>query len=348
MRKAYRPWGPLLWTLDRLAAGPWALISVAGTEDRSVAVKRNLTQSNLITSLFLRIEDPDPADPEKYKVRLDETQAQICRNSDTPVTVRQVELLEAIDVIDSCAQEIIASSQGKIIVDITCMPKYWFFPLLRFLTESAQVTDLIVTYASAEKYAEHISSNPRPLAELPTFDGEKADAVDEDLIVAIGFAPLGLKDLFSTRINRVKYMFPFPPGPPHDSRNWEFLRELQEQVEYRNPAERRSYSPRDDRWHVHMYDCPANFDALCRFSFDGAIPVALAPFGPKTVSLAMCLFALAVERETDRRTPVHYTQPMRYALDYTTGIRNTNGVDDIRAYCVKSRGRYLYQLSHQI
>lgn len=94
----------------------------------------------------------------------------------------------------------------------------------------------------------------------------------------------------------------------------------------------------------YMYDVPSIFDALCTFTDDGRRTSALAPFGPKTVSLAMCLFAIAADRARRGAVPVYYTQPRRYAIDYTTGIKEVKGVPDIKAYCVRHSGRDLYNI----
>ena len=100
-----------------------------------------------------------------------------------------------------------------------------------------------------------------------------------------------------------------------------------------------------DLVHINMYDCPQVFDALCNMTNDGLETAALAPYGPKTVSLAMCLFALAVEAAGRPGVPVYYMQPLRYALDYTTGIRMRGKSPDITGYCLRLGGRDLYTIS---
>ncbi|MFN3818055.1 hypothetical protein [Blastomonas sp.] len=108
-------------------------------------------------------------------------------------------------------------------------------------------------------------------------------------------------------------------------------------MESRNPST-------ENRWQVDMYDVSNAFDALCNITKNAERTCALAPFGPKTLSLAMCLFALAAEQAA--KEPVHafYTQPRRYALNYTSGIKLVAGEPDIKAYCVKIDGRNLYKI----
>jgi hypothetical protein len=217
------------------------------------------------------------------------------------------------------------------------MPKRWFFPLTRFLLANAAIDTLVVTYASAQKYGKQLSSDPAAPAPLPTFDEPRTSEGYDELVVGVGFAPLGLRDLFEAEIGKIRYLFPFPPGPPNFFRNWQFLRTLESEVENRNLH-------LEDRFQIHMYDVPGAFEALQKITLNGERSCALAPFGPKTLSLAMCLFALAAE--TAEREPVHvyYTQPRRYGIDYTIGIRKIDGNADIKAYCLRIGGRDLYKL----
>ena len=99
-----------------------------------------------------------------------------------------------------------------------------------------------------------------------------------------------------------------------------------------------------NRVHIDMYDCPQVFDALCDMTNNGHQTSAIAPYGPKTVSLAMCLFALAVAAAGRPRVPVYYAQPCRYALDYTSGIRMRGNAPDVTGYCLRLAGRDLYTL----
>ena len=94
-----------------------------------------------------------------------------------------------------------------------------------------------------------------------------------------------------------------------------------------------------------MYDCPQIFDALLEMTNDAKDTAAIAPYGPKTQSLAMCLFAIAAASAGRPRVPVFYAQPHRYALDYSTGIKLKNGKPDIVAYCLKLAGGNLYAIA---
>ena len=231
----------------------------------------------------------------------------------------------------------LTTSGPSLVLDITSMPKWWFFPVIRLLMASQSVKTLVVTYTSAHAYGKLLSSDPKALGRLLTFDDPRQSDRYEELVVGVGFAPLGLKDLFEADVGKIRYLFPFPPGPPNFYRNWHFLRTLEVEVENRALMA-------EDRWHVHMYDVPSAFDAICKVTKAGEQSCALAPFGPKTLSLAMCLFALAADRSGKEPVHVFYTQPQRYALDYTTGVGQLDGVPDIKAYCLRIDGRDLYTL----
>lgn len=339
MKIPYRPWGPFRWVDAKLGHREWSLLGTSGTEDRCLAVLQSLPQARRRRSRFLRIEDPEPHNNIVYQARLDLISERIAAEGVPSGLVDRVNLLSDIDTIRECVDAFVAQSGPDIILDITAMPKWWFFPTLRMLLASQQVRNLVVTYASAQRYGANLSSNPMQTAALPTFDTLDGRTQHDELVVGIGFAPLGLHELYTRNVKRVRYLFPFPPGPPHFQRNWLFLKDLQDQIA--NPEVRRY----DDRWHMHMYDCPAVFEAISRFTAAGKRTCALAPFGPKTVSLAMCLFALAAEAAGRDMVPAYYTQPKRYATDYTTGIKMVDGAPDVRGYVLRIDGRDLYKLA---
>ena len=335
----YRPWGPLRWIDPKLHNPDWSVLGVSGTEDRCLAILQSLPQERRRRSRFLRIEDPEPQDRASYQARLTVVGEAMAVEGVGARLVDCVDLLADIDTMRDTVGAFADQAGPDVLLDITAMPKWWFFPTLRLLLADARIRNLAVTYASAPHYGKNLSSNPLPTAALPTFDTLDGRTQHEELVVGIGFAPLGLHELYTRNVKRIRYLFPFPPGPPHFQRNWMFLKELQDQIA--NPEERRE----DDRWHVHMYDCPAIFEAISRFTAAGTRTCALAPFGPKTVSLAMCLFALAAEAAHRQMVPAYYTQPKRYATNYTSGIKMADGVPDVRAYMVRLDGRDLYGLS---
>ncbi len=336
MIKEFRPWGTLDWLLPKLPGGAWSILGVLGTEDRCTATYTSM-RGNLQTQKFLKIRDPHLAPEAAFEARFDEIKSRLLADGANEGDIRDVELLQDIDTIMEELEHFLQNSSPRIILDISSMPKRWFFPLIKFLLEKPQVETLVVTYTSALTYGEQLSSDPAALAPIPTFDTPRTRDHYDELVIGVGFAPLGLKDLFESNIGKIRYFFPFPPGPPNFFRNWQFLRTLESEVENRNLRV-------EDRWQIHMYDVPTAFDALRRVTRDGERTCALAPFGPKTLSLAMCLFAVAAGNASKEPVHIYYTQPRRYALDYTVGIKEVGGVPDIKAYCLRIDGRDLYSL----
>lgn len=338
MTDVYRPWGPLEWLMPRLSATGWSLLGVHGTEERCTAVFESLAPGGLVASRFLKILDPAPPPKQAFEAVLAKRHARFIELGANNGQFLDVTLLADIDTIEETLQAFVATAGPNVVLDITSMPKWWFFPLIRMLLRDTGIENLVVTYGSALDYGDQLSSDPAPLAPLPTFNEPPDRSSHDELIVGIGFAPLSLRELYTASATKIRYLFPFPPGPPNFFRNWEFLRVLENEIVNRGMEE-------EDRWHVHMYDCPSYFAALRKFTKDGTKTSALAPFGPKTLSLAMCVFALAAAKAGLPPVHVYYTQPRRYELDYSTGIKRTpTGVPDVKAYCLRLNGRDVYAL----
>lgn len=336
MTSQFRPWGQLDWLMPKLPGNPWGILGVLGTEDRCVASLEAMGQ-NVVARRFLKILDPHLSPATAFAERFEEIGGRLLAAGAQQNDFREFDLLQDIDSIEDEVRDFIQIAGPRILLDVSSMPKRWFFPIIRFLLESPLVETLVVSYASGLTYGTQLSSDPAALAPLPTFDEPRSSERYDELVIGVGFAPLGLKDLFEVDIGKIRYFFPFPPGPPNFFRNWDFLRTLETEVENRNLRA-------EDRWQIHTYDVPSAFEALRRVTKDGERSCALAPFGPKTLSLAMCLFAIAASRAGKEPVHVYYSQPRRYAIDYTSGIAETGGIPDIKAYCIRIDGRDLYSL----
>ncbi len=212
-----------------------------------------------------------------------------------------------------------------IILDVSSMPKRFFFPILKTLFNSGHIRNLVVTYAVPKSYTKNnLSENQTSWAHLPLFSGEGHEA--ENLIIGVGFDPKGILHKLSLDGHGIpiKLLFPFPAPLASVRRAWEFVRNVEKgriregenleviRVEAKNPSD--------------------TFDSLCTLTNQGKRKIELAPFGPKAVSVAMCLFATLTESE------VFYTQPKKYAPDYS------EGVSDIFAYAIKLDGYSFYYL----
>ena len=77
---------------------------------------------------------------------------------------------------------------------------------------------------------------------------------------------------------------------------------------------------------------PDAFDFIHKETNGGNKNAIFAPYGPKPMSLAMCIYA------TLAGSPVYYTQPMYYNPKYSTGD------NDCFAYCITLNKKLLYSL----
>lgn len=338
--ETYRPWGQLQWLMEKLPIEDWSLLGTLSTEDRCTAAFTELAPK-ISQKTFLKILDPQMSPIDEFEKRFRKNKKVLSEAGlDQEKEIDDVELMETSDVIERRFKTFFDSATDNIILDISSMPKRWFFPIMRNLLKDDQnPKTIVVCYSVAQKYGNDLSSDLEALKALPTFDNDLPieDQEYDELIVGVGFAPLGLKELFGYDIDKVRYLFPFPPGPPNYSRNWDFLRNLEDEFEERSRNV-------NTRWHINTYGIPDAFEAMCRATENGERTSALAPFGPKTHSLAMCLFALSVEKAKKVLVPVYYTQPQRYFPDYSEGIASINGQPDVKAYCIRLNGRNLYEV----
>jgi hypothetical protein len=82
----------------------------------------------------------------------------------------------------------------------------------------------------------------------------------------------------------------------------------------------------------------AKADRIISLTRKGAETADLAPFGPKPMSLAMCIYAALTEAQ------VFYTQPSSYRPDYSVGISQVGGEPEIYAYWIRMSGTTTYTL----
>ncbi len=325
----YRPWGKLDWLLPKISNVSWNLIGCLGTEDRSLEVYRRLV-SKLGTTKLFSIRDEDFKYSDSTKSILEDRFNEVCNlaGRDASDIVEDHELLETHDEILCPVEEYISGKQD-VILDVSSMPKRFFFPILKILFTSVNIKTLIFTYTVPESSKTgKLSENFTHWTHLPLFSGGGTDDGNEAkvLIIGVGFDPMGIPQALSPDGHGIpiKLLFPFPAPLSAVKRAWEFVRNIEKgrsreggnlelvRVEAKNPSD--------------------SFDSLCTLSNQGQRKIELAPFGPKTVSVAMCIFATLTESE------VFYTQPKKYASDYSTGV------SEVFAYAIKLNGHSFYSL----
>jgi hypothetical protein len=241
-------------------------------------------------------------------------------------------LLDAHENIVSAVDKFLGLAGSDIIVDISCFPKRFFFPFLKRILAVQSIRNLVVTYTvPAEYYQGTLAEDHRSLAPLPLFGIEEfPEPKPQVAIISIGFVPLGISELVNPDQHGVEFklLFPFPPGPPNFQRNWRFVAQLEETLPLQSEPLR-----------VEAYNVPDTFDHIVEITSHGKRPAVFAPYGPKPISLAMCLFAIATG------SPVYYTQPQTYHPQYSTGVKKINGSLLSYGYCLRINGRDLYSVN---
>lgn len=320
----FKPWGKLEWLLSKINNYQYSFYGCLSTEDRSLEAFKIILNSNLFNHKFLEVIDPEPWDTiihqENRKKIKEELQKQFSN-----VIIESYDLLCPIDNVQRSISSFIANSNGNILLDISSFPKRFFFPIIKVLLRSSKVNTLIITYTTPNQYSSRdLSENPLDWSHIPMFDSDDPDIKFDLALVGLGFMPLGLSNLFKDKFSNldVKLMFPFPPGPPSYQRTWNFIEEMQQfpKVNYQEMIR------------VNGLNMPDTFDLICSLTRSKNRSILLAPYGPKTMSLAMCLYACL------SNSPVYYTQPTSYDSKYS------EGVSDCYGYCIKLNGRSFFKI----
>lgn len=321
--KDYRPWGDLKWLLSKMKPCKYDYYGCISTEERCLETFRQLSSNDLISEhRFLEIIDLVDTDEHKAnRSKLANQYRQLVKNE----SIYQYNLLCPIGELSKDIISFIDNSEGKLILDITSFPKRFFFPLVKIIMRSEKIKTLIITYSTPEKYCDGaLSENPMDWSHIPMFDSDDPDVQYDMAVIGAGFMPLGLSSLFKDKFKELelRLLFPFPPGAPFFQRTWKFIEDM-------------GVSPKVDFKKIIRIDAlnvSDTFDMICALS-NGNKGILMAPYGPKTMSLAMCLYACLTD------SPVYYTQPTAYNPKYSEGISACYG------YCVKLNGINLFSLS---
>jgi hypothetical protein len=314
----FRPWGKLEWLLQKSNIDTYDFLGCLSTEERCVSsINISKDYKNLSTCLFFEIVDPIET---IYHSQLRNDNFQKIHKE---ILTERHDLLEKTDLIISSIRRFIETSTGNIILDISCFPKRFFFPIVKIILKSDLIKNLIITCSTPIKYSEKdLSEDPHDWSHIPLFQLDDPDQEFEIAIVGIGFMPLGLSHLLKDKFSKidVKFLFPFPPGPPTYQRTWNFLNQMD------------SLSKIDIKqvYRLNSLSVSDTFDKIQALTNFGKKRVLFAPYGPKSMSLAMCLFAC----QTD--SAVYYTQPTLYNPLYSMGSKESF------AYVVKANGINLY------
>lgn len=334
LRGKYRPWGLLSWILPRLHPKKWSVIGGIATGERCLSTWNVLrSKQSLKRTLMFEIHD-EHAEDHPHSRFFKDTEAKLATHHKKFIEAggneKEISNFYLADnhgrIID--ATNSFAAAAGKnVIIDVSALPKRFFFPMVKRLLCTRSIENLIAAYTVPERYSDaQLAEDPAAWTYLPTFLPPFPEPEERQIIVGLGYEALGLRNVVQGK-KHLHFLFPFPSLSAGVRRNWEFVRRLGVEAKH---LER-----------VHIYDVSEIFDRISALTNYGTKYAILAPYGPKPLSLAMCLYAVAYQTH-DNRPTVYYTQPRVYNPDYTSGVKMDRGVPRIHAYCLRLQGSDLY------
>lgn len=285
---------------------------------------------------MLRIIDTEPANASAEEAKIRE-HVNACAANGCPIEPFDVALEAPLQNAD-WRQQFDFRPGTSFCLDISSLPKRFFFQAIKAAIGSPNVRDLLVLYSKPLGYsAGSLSGNHNDWETITGFGCEDPDEqiqAASRLIVGAGFAVDGLHDHLEGRADEigVDVLIPFPAEPWSSvRRSWESARAIEEALEAESQNIAREIKPRFHR--VGALDTSTCFDILLNLTENGKVAATLAPLGPKPLSVAMCLLAAQ-----SGHYPTYYAQPRTYALEYSFGLKATY------AYWIKHDGMNLYSL----
>lgn len=326
---SYRPWGLLPWVMNKSPHVEWYLLGSLSTEERCLTTWQSLqTNSRLGGSYFAQVLDPpSPRYDQVRSQKLMDRRSDFDSHGGSASTIHTHELFEKTGDTIQWIENFIAEAAPNVIVDITSFPKRFFFPIIKKMLKNDTIENLIVTYTVPKAYpTEDLAENFETWRPLPLFAGKLEHPTR--LIINVGYLAMGLpEELEQAGPDRlVKLIFPFPDSPASYVRNSGFVRTIEKNLRPERVELRR----------VGVNDVPDAFDHLLMWTEDGREPALMAPYGPKPISLAMCIFATLTD------SAVYYTQPRTYNPNYSIGVSYREGVPETYAYCLRLAGSNYY------
>jgi|ERR1043165_3643271 hypothetical protein len=321
-----RYWGEIQWVFSHLPEMKWSYIGAISTEDRSVQTLSYLKSKNcLLESIAYEIHDPPSTQQALVEKLIKKNRKKFASILQDRNKIEEHGLLEGYQKYISSIDKFLTNSTENIVLDISSLPKRFFFPFLKRILEQKKVKNFLVTYTTPKEYsAGDLSGNPESWSHLPLFGPIVHPEPDFDMaFVGVGFMPFALPRLLLGKYSSipVKFLFPFPPGPPNFQRTWEFMRKIEKDYKLKDT---------DSIIRVDSNNATDTFDFIYHETNQGKHRALFAPYGPKPTSLAMCLFAIK------HNSSVFYTQPRFYNPEYS------KGVGKIYSYCVRLNGKNLY------
>ena len=335
-----RPSGQLGWLLNRLEPDRWDVVGCVSSEARwstawECAAPKRRGQHYLDVRDAVPETDPDLVREYEQRLLRQVVSAEHAPGFDSRGLV-EVELLARNPRVVATAESICADAGPNVILDVSCMPKRYLFPLLKTLLDDRTIANLVIAYTFPQTHGAALGCSPDEWAPLPLFG--KAVEREPLILVGVGYEPLGLAQILSAMPksdSELRFIVPVGTAPTSARRSWEFLHHVWPELQphWQRPPLR-----------VDVQDISGAFDLLASALDDRNRNVVLAPFGPKTLSVAMGLFACQLPRAT-----VVYTQPSYYGDGYSTGVLPLpSGDPACIGYCIRMDGTDAYRLDGRL
>lgn len=325
------PSGDFRLIIDKfIGKDPYCFLGCISTEQRSIAIPYEMIDDQCIQSQLLVITDPPDAFPDNSKLAEINTK----KNEDTiealsdkfkktnmELLAPESQLLDVLSFFKSTRE------CSTIILDITSFPKRYFcFFIMRLLMSPWH--NVILTYTDASSYPRgHLSTDTMTSDYLPGFGVNRASE-KANLVIAVGFESHGIRsivDQYAYKPTETKYILSFPPDGKYLKRQWLTLLQLWSG----NASRLKSENMRS----IATWDAEEVYIALKTW-YQQTGDLVLAPFGAKTHTLGMALFAI------ENECPLIYSQPKSYNPSYAIGYGHK------WAYVVKWEGVPCFKREH--
>ncbi|MCB1667872.1 MAG: hypothetical protein KDI24_05885 [Pseudomonadales bacterium] len=317
----------------------WDLITCISTEERTFAVADNLQKMELLGRVggIKILGHPLNQELQKFTESLS-SQTEIGQAAfGHEFSSAEFELLSKAGDLNTWYENFVGDSES-IVLDISCFPKKFFFLLAKLIIRDERIKNFIACYSVPEKYGKlPLSSQDEPCQTLPAFnDDNVSDDLYDLVLIGVGYSAMAFPSFLSANCHAgdVELLLPFPPGPPSYQRNWQFIKNINDAFLHEEDIEPTRVSARN---------VPSIFEQICLLTENGKRKTWFAPYGPKPMSLAMCLYACTVGN-----CAVYYTQPKVYSLKYSLGVRKMDDMNEAFAYFVKLGGNQIYTLDTQV
>src|SRR6266542_6230980 len=172
----FRPFGPIQWVLAQLGTISWSFLGGLSTEDRCISAAHESLQ-HLVDWQMLSVLDPETENRffESRKALTAKNEKKLKsilkKRASLPFSIHQHELLcREQEIVQFCV-DYERNCTENVCIDISCMPKRFFFPMLTVLLESKRVSNLLATYTSPERYGDVLSEDAELWSPLPMFGG---------------------------------------------------------------------------------------------------------------------------------------------------------------------------------